>query len=122
MIRTLFVTGLLIAALSPAAAAPLLGDFECLSDRDGPQTYEGTLRIDEPTSFGFLNADATVDAWYPLDISDPDDVKFDNAFTEHISSGAVVQSARMLEDEYAYAVDIRTRKGTVIPVYCLFVY
>lgn len=122
MIRTLFVTGLLVAATASASAAPLLGDFECLSDRQGPETYEGTMRIEEPTSFGFLTQAATVDAWYPLDISDPDDVKFDDAFVEHISFGGVVQSARMLEDEYAYSVDVRTKKGDIVPVYCLFIY
>ena len=122
MIRVLLATGLLVSAISSANAAPLLGDFECVSDRQGPGTYEGTLRIEEPTRFGFLTQAATVDAWYPLDISNPDDVKFDDAFTEHISSGAVVQGARMLEDEFAYAVDIRTKKGDIIPVYCLFIY
>ena len=122
MIRNALVATLLVAAVIPASAEPLLGDFECLSDRQGPETYEGTLRVEEPTSFGFLTAAATVDNWYPLDMSNPDDVKFDNAFVEHISFGAVVQGARMLEDEYAYAVDVRTRKGTIISVYCLYVY
>lgn len=122
MIRGLLVTGLLTVGGVTANAAPLLGDFECVSDRQGPETYEGTLRIEEPTSFGFLTQAATVDAWFPLDLSNPDDVKFDDAFTEHISFGAVVQGARMLEDEFAYAVEVRTKKGDIIPVYCLFIY
>lgn len=122
MIRILLVFGLLAAATASASATPLLGDFECVSDHGGADTYHGTLRIEEPTSFGFLNAGAAIDAWYPLSIADPANVLFDNAFAERISAGAVVLDAQMVEDEYAYRANVRTRKGDVVSVYCLFIY
>lgn len=122
MIRIILVASLLAAAAMPANAAPLLGDFECVSDHGGPDTYHGTMRVEEPTSFGFLNQGAAIDAWYPLDMSNPAAVILDDAFAEQISPGATVLDAEMLEDEYAYGANVRTRKGDIVSVYCLFIY
>ena len=87
-----------------------------------PDTYHGTLRVEEPTEFGFLNEGAAIEQWYPLDISNPEAVIFDNAFADHISPGATMVSAKMVEDEFSYSATIRTKKGDEVVVTCLYVY
>lgn len=122
MIRIPLAAAVVLLACTNANAVPLLGDFECLSDFGGPDTYHGTLRIEEPNSFGFLSESASVDEWYELDISNPDAVLFDDAFAERISAGATMVSARELEGEFSYAATVRTKKGDTVEVVCVYVY
>lgn len=121
MNRYLLVACLLAAATSQAAAVPLLGDFECLSDFGGPDSYHGTMRVEE-YNFGFLNEGAAIQSWYEVNLTNPDAVLFDNAFAEHISAGATVVSAREITDETSYSVVIRTKKGDETVVTCIYVY
>ena len=112
MIRTILAASMLVAAAMPAAAAPLLGDFECVSDLGGPDTFHGTLRIEEPTKFSFLTEDFMPGEQFPLDMSDPGAVLFTGAFAEQISAGATMVKAEIINLRNARKQQARVAKQT----------
>ena len=121
MTRTLFATILLAATVMPASAQ-LLGDFDCTSDLEGPFTPAGLLRIEEPTSFSFLDpATATPGKSFPMQMVTDERVNFDDAFADHISPGAIMVEAAYFEDAYTYEAAILTAKGQVVLVSCPYI-
>lgn len=121
MIRSLVVAGLLAATAVPASAQ-LLGDFDCTSDLNGPFTPAGLLRIDEPTSFTFLDpATAMPSEYHPMEMITDETVNFDDAFADHISLGAIMVEASYFEDAYTYEAAILTAKGQVVLVSCPYI-
>ena len=121
MTRTLFATILLAATVMPASAQ-LLGDFDCTSDLDGPFTPAGLLRIEQPTSFSFLDpATATPGPSHPMQMVTDERVNFDDAFADHISPGAIMVEAAYFEDAYTYEAAILTAKGQIVLVSCPYI-
>ncbi|MCR6672658.1 hypothetical protein [Devosia ginsengisoli] len=122
MIRTIFAATLLAVTAMPASAQ-VLGDFDCYSDLDGPYTPAGLLRIEDPTSFSFLDlTTARPGKSFPMEMFPDDTVNFDDAFADQISPGAIMIDAQMVEDDYSYYARILTRKGREVSVSCPFIY
>ena len=121
LVRTLFAFGLLCSSAIPAGAQ-LLGDFDCYSDLDGPYTPAGLLRIDEPTSFSFLDpATARPGKSFPMDMITDETVNFDDAFADHIAPGAIMIEASYFEDAYSYEAAILTADGRLVMVSCPYI-
>lgn len=121
MIRILFTAGLLAAAALPAQAQ-MLGDFDCISDIDGPDTPAGLLRVETPTRFTFLDpATAMPGKSYPMEMIGDETVNFDDAFADQISPGAIMVEASYFADAYTYEAAILTAAGRVVLVSCPFI-
>ncbi|SMQ59813.1 hypothetical protein SAMN06295905_0287 [Devosia lucknowensis] len=98
------------------------GDFECLSDMDGPDTYHGTLRVGSGPSYGWLDPDtATVEETVPLQILGAGQVIFGNEFSEHIAPGSFYLMGLYNEELFAYQASLATDEQ-VVEVICTFVY
>jgi len=122
MIRFLLAAGLLIAATIAAHAEPLQGDFECLSDHAGPETYHGTMRVETVESFGWLDPDtATLGQLYPIQVLADGQVILGQGFAEHIVPGAFFLTGWFNEDTFTYEASITTA-DRVLDVLCTYVY
>ena len=114
-----------IALACPAFAAPLGGDFDCVSEVDGPDTPAGILRVeldgDRGGRVAFLDAAAVPAAWTTFDYIADALVIFDDSFAAHLSPGAIVMDARLDAAEHAYAGRIFTADGREVNFRCLFV-
>lgn len=98
------------------------GDFECLSDLDGPETYHGTLRVESGPGYGWLDPDtATVLKTVPLQVLGDGQVIFGQDFAEHISPGSFYLTGYYNEEFYAYEASVAT-DDRVLDVMCTFVY
>ncbi|ODT78442.1 hypothetical protein [Devosia sp.] len=121
MIRMLFAASLAAGLVLPAQAQ-MLGDFDCTSDLEGPYTPAGLLRIEEPTSFTFLDpATARPGKFFAMDMITDETVNFDDAFADHISPGAIMVEASYFADAFTYEAAILTAKGRVVLVSCPFI-
>ncbi|RYG58015.1 MAG: hypothetical protein EON56_00945 [Alphaproteobacteria bacterium] len=98
------------------------GDFECLSDLAGPETYHGTMRVESGPSFGWLDPNtATVLKTVPLQVLGAGQVIFGLEFSEHIVPGSFYLTGFYNEDLYSYEVSIVT-DDRHLDITCTFVY
>ena len=121
MIRT-FTFAALAGLVSMPAHAQGIGDFDCVSTLNGGDSPAGLLRIEEPTSFAFLDpATAMPGPSYAMRFKPPESVAFDDAFAEHVSPGAQMVQASWFEDSFTYEAVILTAQGELVVVYCPYI-
>ena len=100
MMRTLTLAAMFGLVAMPDYAKGI-GDFDCVSTLDGGDNPAGLLRIEEPTSFAFLDpATAMPGPSYAMRFKPPESVAFDDAFAEHVSPAAQMVQASWFEDSF----------------------
>lgn len=110
-----------IAVLTGAASAQTTGDFDCVTSLNGPDTPGGTLRVErdgERGRFAFLDASAVPGHWSNVDFFDEQAILFDDELASHFSAGAIMADARWDAPAFAYAGNIVTAAGDLVPFNC----
>ena len=119
MFRTLFAAVVALSSLPAVAQEP--GDFDCVTSLNGPDTPGGILRVErdgERGRFSFLDASAVPGHWSTVEFFDEQTILFDDALASHFSAGAIMADARWDAPAFAYAGNIVTATGDLVPFSC----
>lgn len=122
MIRALVCAAALVAVMLPAVAQES-GDFDCITNLDGPETPGGMLHVEREGDrgrFTFLDASGSATGWWDVDFIDAGTIFFDDALAGHFSEGAIVSEARWDADAFGYVGSFVTAKGEPAEFSCVF--